>query len=140
MSGAFAEGWYRLFLRAFPPGHRVEYCAEIVGTLLSDTSRRVPSLRETAGVLTAGFAARTRAATGEAGPWWVDGTQLGVLVLALANLAHGIADHVSLWWLTASTVLVVALLRGWTLLALPFALAVAFSIARAMVLGAEVAG
>ena len=138
MSGTFAEGWYRLFLRAFPPGHRGEYGAEIVGTLLSGTSRRVPSLRETAGLLTAGFAARVRAATGEAGPWWVDGVQLGLLMLALANLAYGIADHASPWWLTASTLLVVAFLRGWTLLALPLALAVTFSIARAMMLGAEV--
>jgi hypothetical protein len=137
MSGAFTEGWYRLFLRAFPPGHRVEYGAEIVGTLLNDSPRRVPSLRETAGLLTAGFAARARAATGEAGPWWVDGVHLGLLTLALANLAYGIADHASPWWLTASAVLAVAFLRGWALLALPFALAVALSTGRAMVLGAE---
>ncbi|MFC5748080.1 hypothetical protein [Actinomadura rugatobispora] len=135
MSGAFTEGWYRLFLRAFPPGHRVEYGAEIIGTLLGGTSRRAPSPRETAGLLTAGFAARARAAT--AAPWWADGLQLGLLMLALANLAYGIADHASPWWLAASALLVGALLRGWALVALPLALAVASSTGRAMLLGAQ---
>ncbi|MFB4300904.1 hypothetical protein [Actinomadura sp. NTSP31] len=135
MSGAFTEAWYRLFLRAFPPACRVEYEAEIVGTLLNDTSRRGPSLRETAGLLTAGFAARTRAATNV--PWWADGLHLGLLTLASANLAYGIADHSSLWWLAVSAVLVVALLRGRALVALPFALAVALSTGRAMLLGTQ---
>ncbi|WP_067461062.1 hypothetical protein [Actinomadura macra] len=137
MSGVFTERWYRLFLRAFPPGHRLEYGDEILGTLLNDTPRRLPSPRETAGLLTAGLAARARAAAGEAGPWWADGAQLGLLTLALANLAYGIADHASPGWLIASAALVVALLRGWALLALPLALAVAFSTGRAMLVGAQ---
>lgn len=137
MSGAFTRGWYRLFLRAFPAGHRAEYGAEMLDTLLNDTSRRAPSPRETAGLLTAGFAARARAAAGEAGPWWADGAHLGLLMLTLANLAYGIADHASPGWLVTSAVLVVALLRGWAPLALPLALAVAFSTGRAMLVGAE---
>ncbi|MEV3920510.1 hypothetical protein [Actinomadura coerulea] len=137
MSTAFTEGWYRLFLRAFPRGHRIEYGAEIIGTLLNGTSRRAPSLRETAGLLAAGFAARTRATT--AAPWWADGLQLGLLMLALANLAYGIADHSSPWWLVASAALVGALLRGWALVALPLALAVALSTGRAMLLGTQAA-
>ncbi|WP_026412903.1 hypothetical protein [Actinomadura oligospora] len=132
MSGAFTEGWYRLFLRAFPRGHRAEYGTEIIGTLLNGTPRRAPSLRETAGLLTAGFVARARAA---ATPWWADGLQLGLLTLALANMAYGIADHSSPWWLAASAALVAALLRGWALVALPLALAVALSTSRAMLLG-----
>ncbi|MEO3825894.1 hypothetical protein [Actinomadura sp. B10D3] len=60
-----------------------------------------------------------------------------MLMLALAGLAHGVADHASPWWLAASAVLVGALLRGWALVAVPFALAVAFATGRAMLLGAE---
>ncbi|GGQ25167.1 hypothetical protein BKA00_002520 [Actinomadura coerulea] len=135
MSGAFTERWYRLFLRAFPPGHRAEYGAEVIGTLLNGTPRRAPSLRETAGLLTAGFAARARAAT--AAPWWADGLQLGLLTLALANMAYGIADHSSPWWLAVSAALVAALLRGWAMATLPLALLVALSTGRAMLLGTQ---
>ncbi|MFE9105281.1 hypothetical protein [Actinomadura geliboluensis] len=138
MSGRFAEHWYRLFLRAFPRAHRTQYGDEIVGTLLTGTVRGVPSPRETAGLLMAGFAARVRAATTV--PWWADGLQLGLLALALANLANGIADHASPWWLAASAVLVGALLRGRALVALPLALLVALSTGRAMLLGAESTG
>ncbi|WUH98731.1 hypothetical protein OHR68_35305 [Spirillospora sp. NBC_00431] len=134
MSGTFTERWYRLFLRAFPPGHRAEYGAEILDTLLNDTPRRIPSPRETAGLLTAGLAARARAT---AAPWWADGAQLGLLMLALANLAYGIADHASPGWLAASALLVLALLRGWVPMAVPLALAVAFSTGRAMLIGPE---
>ncbi|TDD26380.1 hypothetical protein E1287_36440 [Actinomadura sp. KC06] len=140
MNKTFAERWYRLFLRAFPPGHRAEYGPEIIGTLLNDAPRRVPSARETAGLLTAGYAARARAATGEPMPWWADGAHLGLLMLALANLAYRIADHASLGWLAVSALLVVAFLRGWTLLALPLALAVALSTGRAMLWGLDAAG
>ncbi|MFG2243735.1 hypothetical protein [Spirillospora sp. NPDC048823] len=135
MSGSCTERWYRLFLRAFPPGHRAEYGAEMIDALLNGTSRRAPSLRETAGLLTAGFAARARAAT--AAPWWADGLQLGLLMLALANMAYGIADHSSPWWLAASAALVAALLRGRALVALPLALLVALSTSRAMLLGTQ---
>ncbi|TMQ93686.1 hypothetical protein ETD83_24885 [Actinomadura soli] len=137
MNKTFAEHWYRLFLRAFPPGHRAEYGAEIIGTLLNDASRRVPSLRETAGLLTAGYAARARAATGGPVPWWADGAHLGLLMFALAHMAYRIADHASPGWLAVSALLVVAFLRGWTLLALPLALAVALSTGRTMLWGLE---
>ncbi len=85
MSGRFAEHWYRLFLRAFPRAHRTQYGDEIVGTLLTGTARRVPSPRETAGLLMAGFAARVRAATTV--PWWADGllSRPGVPKLGLAG-------------------------------------------------------
>ncbi|MCA2226604.1 hypothetical protein [Nonomuraea aurantiaca] len=138
MSETFTESWYRLFLRAFPSGHRAEYGAEILGTLMNDSPRRVPSPRETAALVTAGFAARARKAG--LAPWWADGVHLGLLALALANLAYNIADHASPWWLALSAVLVVALLRGWALAALPVALAVALSTGRAMVFGAEATG
>jgi hypothetical protein len=137
MSGTFTEVWYRLFLRAFPRAHREEYGAEILGTLMHDSPRRVPSLRETAGLVTAGFAARARAAAEGPAPWWADGTQLGLLTLALANLAYGAGDHASPWWLAASAMLVIALLRGWAPAALPLALVVAFSTSRAMIFGVE---
>ncbi|MFG1957075.1 hypothetical protein [Nonomuraea sp. NPDC049028] len=117
MSEAFTESWYRLFLRAFPSGHRAEYGAEILGTLMNDSPRRVPSPRETAALVTAGFAARARKAAEGPAPWWADGLHLGLLTLALANLSYNIADHASPWWLAASAALVVALLRGWALAA-----------------------
>lgn len=140
MSETFTESWYRLFLRAFPSGHRAEYGAEILGTLMNDSPRRLPSPRETAALVTAGFAARARKGVEGPAPWWADGVCLGLLTLALANLAYGIADHASPWWLAASAVLVVALLRGWALAALPLALVIALSTGRAMLFGAESTG
>ncbi|MEV1244808.1 hypothetical protein ACIBO2_41415 [Nonomuraea sp. NPDC050022] len=140
MSEAFTESWYRLFLRAFPSGHRAEYGAEILGTLMNDSPRRLPSPRETAALVTAGFAARTRKAAEGPAPWWADGVHLGLLTLALANLSYNIADHASPWWLATSAALVVALLRGWARAALPLALAVALSTGRAMLLGTEATG
>ncbi|MEU6039835.1 hypothetical protein ABZ801_30990 [Actinomadura sp. NPDC047616] len=62
---------------------------------------------------------------------------LGLLTLALANLAYGIADQASPWWLAVSAMLVIALMRGWGLATLPLALVVAFSTSRAMVFGFE---
>jgi hypothetical protein len=58
-------------------------------------------------------------------------------MLALANMAYGIADHSSPWWLAASAALVAALLRGRALVALPLALFVALSTSRAMLLGTQ---
>lgn len=143
MSETFTESWYRLFLRSFPAGHRAEYGAEILGTLMNDAPRRVPSPRETAALVTAGFAARARKAAGGPAPWWADGVHLGLLTLALANLSYNIADNASPWWLATSAALVVALLRGWALAALPLALVIALSTGRAMLhmlVGAEATG
>ncbi|MEU7743491.1 hypothetical protein [Nonomuraea sp. NPDC049158] len=143
MSEAFTETWYRLFLRAFPSRHRAEYGTEILGTLMNDSPRRVPSPRETAALVTAGFAARARKAAEGPAPWWADGLHLGLLTLALANLSYNIADQASPWWLATSAALVVALLRGWALAALPLALVIALSTGRAMLhmlVGAEATG
>lgn len=140
MSEAFTEAWYRFFLRAFPAGHRAEYGDDVLNTLAGDSPRRAPSLKETAGLVTAGFTVRARRAAEGPASWWADGVQLGLLALALANLSYGIADHASLWWTAVSAALVVVLLRGWTLAALPLALAVAFSTGRAMLFGAEATG
>ncbi|MEO3825893.1 hypothetical protein [Actinomadura sp. B10D3] len=41
MSRSFTEAWYRLFLTAFPPGHRAEHGGEILGILVDDSSSRV---------------------------------------------------------------------------------------------------
>jgi hypothetical protein len=137
MSSAFAEGWYRLFLRAFPAGHRAKYGTEMLGMLMNDPSGRVPSPRETLRLVTAGFAARAQATAHAAVPWWADGVHLGLTALSLTNLAYGIADHASPWWLAASAALVLALLRGWAPAAAPLALAIALSTGRAMVFGPE---
>ncbi|MBO2460380.1 hypothetical protein [Actinomadura violacea] len=137
MSGTFTETWYRLCLRAFPPGHRNEYGAEMLGTLLDGPPRRTPSPRETAGLMTAGFIARFRQAAASTSPWWADGIHLGLLTLSLANLSYCIADHTSVWWLAVSTALVITLLRGWVPLAVPLALLVALSTGRAMLFGAS---
>ncbi|WP_173096890.1 hypothetical protein [Actinomadura verrucosospora] len=86
--------------------------------------------------MTAGFTARFRQAAANSSPWWADGVHLGLLALSVANLSYCIADHPSVWWLTVSASLVIALLRAWVPLALPFALLVAFSTSRAMLFGA----
>ncbi|WP_131739263.1 hypothetical protein [Actinomadura roseirufa] len=138
-AAALTERWYRMFLRAFPAGHRGEYGAEVIGTLMAGPARRVPSPRETAGLVTAGFAARFRKSADEPAPWWADGVQLGMLALALANLAYGIGDRASMPWLGVSALMVLALLRGWAIASLPLALAIAFSTARAMMFGSEAA-
>lgn len=108
MSETFTEGWYRLFLRAFPSGHRTEYGDEIIGTLMNDSARRAPSLKETAGLIAAGFTTRVRKSVEKPASWWADGVHLGLLALALANLSYGIADQASYGWLAASVLLALA--------------------------------
>lgn len=137
MSGTFTDNWYRLLLRAFPSAHRAEYGAEMLGTLTNTASRRVPSPRESAALVTAGFTARFREAAAHPAPWWADGLHLGLLTLSVANLAYCVADHASAWWLAISAMLVIAFLRGWALAALPLALAVALSTGRAMLFGPD---
>lgn len=115
--GAWTERWYRVMLLGYPRPYRQRHGAELLGTLLeAHPSRRLPSLRESAGLLDAGLLARLRGRLEQA-PAWADGVQLGVLLLALMQ-AGSVLGRVStvqqpqLPVLLPSLLLVVALLLG----------------------------
>ncbi|MBC6459179.1 hypothetical protein [Actinomadura sp. HBU206391] len=138
---SFLEAWYGLLLRTYPPGYRDAHGAELVGTLMeaSAAGRRIPSLRETTGLAVAGFTARARRAADGPTRWWADGLHLGVLILAVVNLAYaftGFTGAGDAWvgsrsgWIAGSVALVLLLLRGWVLAALPLALAAVFGVSR----------
>jgi hypothetical protein len=124
------ESRYRRLLRIYPPTYRRESGEEVLGTLLqASAGRRSPSLRETAGLIVGGITARARAVTRHPVSWWADGLHLGILLIALANLALDLAYvYPEPWngytpWVIGSLVLTVALVRGWLWVALPLALA-----------------
>ncbi|GAA2072519.1 hypothetical protein [Actinomadura alba] len=135
------ETWYELLLRAYPAGYREAHGAEVVGTLLeaSGPGRRLPSLRESAGLLVGGFTARARRVADGPTPWWADGLHLGVFTLAVINLAYAITGFTGAgdaWvasragWVAGSVLLVLVLLRGWVWPAVPLVLAGAFGVSR----------
>ncbi|GAA4631289.1 hypothetical protein GCM10023196_060130 [Actinoallomurus vinaceus] len=112
-----AERCYRRLLRTYPPAYRAAHGEEFVGTLLEvSAGRGRPSVRESAGLVRGGLAARLRERTAHPTPWWADGLALGAFLIALSNL---VADLGSLdggvgnaAWLACSLVLVGALFRG----------------------------
>ncbi|GLY80532.1 hypothetical protein [Actinoallomurus iriomotensis] len=125
------ESHYRRLLHAYPPAYRQAHGEEIIGTLLqASADRRLPSPREAAGLIGGGITARMRAATEHPVAWWADGLHLGILLIALTNLALNLAyisapSIASAPWVIGYLVLSVALVRGWLWVALPLALAVA---------------
>jgi len=141
------ESTYRRLLRTYPPTYRREHGEELLGTLLeASAGRRSPSLRETAGLIGGGFTARVRAVTHHPMSWWADGLHLGILLIALANLAMDLAyAYPQPWngytpWVIGSLVLTVALVRGWLWVALPLALALAFPTVGGPLLGTGLRG
>jgi hypothetical protein len=114
------ESHYRRLMHAYPPAYRQAHGEEIIGTLLqASADRRLPSPREAAGLVGGGITARMRAATGHPVSWWADGLHLGILLIALANLAlnlayiHPAPSNASVPWVIGYLVLSVALVRGW---------------------------
>ncbi|MDN3355602.1 hypothetical protein [Actinomadura sp. DC4] len=88
------ESHYRRLLRAYPPAYRQAHGEEIIGTLLQASGdRRLPSPVEAAGLIGGGVTARMRAATAHPVAWWADGLHLGVLLIALANLALNLSGR-----------------------------------------------
>lgn len=113
------ERWYRLMLLGYPASYRERHGGELIGTLLEAyPSRRLPSLRESAGLLTAGLITRLRTRL-ESVPAWVGGLQLGVLLLALMQAGTQLAVCREGWWLQwlvmglPPVLIVVSVLRGW---------------------------
>ncbi|GLY76062.1 hypothetical protein [Actinoallomurus iriomotensis] len=125
------ESHYRRLMRAYPPAYRQAHGEEIIGTLLqASADRRLPSPREAAGLIGGGVTARMRAATEHPVAWWADGLHLGILLIALTNLALNLAyvsapSIASAPWEIGYVVLSVALVRGWLWVALPIAVVVA---------------
>src|SRR5262249_30290357 len=127
---AALERRYRNLLRAYPKVYRQWHGEELIGTLMaaSDPQARRPALREVFALIAGGFAARARNARAAGAPWWVDGLQLGVLVVATTTFAM----KIDVWaypgyvvrpiWTLGAVVLMVAIIRGWARLALPLAL------------------
>ncbi|POM25263.1 hypothetical protein BTM25_39070 [Actinomadura rubteroloni] len=124
-----AQTWYRLLLRVYPAAHRAAYGAEILNALGEAAPSGRPSARESFALVREGAAERVRRRTA---PWWADGTHLGLTVIAAVNLAYALADGATIVWTAVSAALLLVLLRGWTLAAVPLALAVALSTARGM--------
>ena len=128
------ERRYRRLLLAYPPQVRAARAEEIL-TTLAETShgdRRLPAAREARSLLVEGVRARARlaAAEGPAGIW-VDGLQLGVLLLSFANLG------VLLWqawrypaWTVLLAATVVVVLRARPRAALVLAVVAALAAAR----------
>jgi len=139
MSRSLAERWYELVLRMYPKGYRAEYGADIMGALMEvSEDRRLPSFRETIVLTLEGVAERARTSSADRVPWWADGVHLGVTVIAVANLTYALMDGAGPGFIAASIVLMLTLMRGWALVSLPLAVAVALSTSRVMVFGGDV--
>ncbi|GAA4608418.1 hypothetical protein GCM10023195_32960 [Actinoallomurus liliacearum] len=142
-----AESWYRRLLRAYPPAYRAAHGEEIVGTLLEvSAGKGRPSIRECAGLVAGGLAARLRERAAQSGPWWADGLALGAFLIALINLFgdltmvevdRGGPDTV---WAIGSAVLFLALLRGRLWVALPLVLLEAYQVNRSLIGGDSILG
>ncbi|WP_049557249.1 hypothetical protein [Nonomuraea sp. SBT364] len=114
------ERRYRLLLRAYPSGYRSDHGDELLDVLLdtAEPGRALPPAREAAALVAGGMRARlTEAARG---PAWADGLHLGVVALALVNLAALIPYTAETGlWVALSALGLLAVLRGWVRLALP---------------------
>lgn len=118
------ERRYRWALRAYPRSFRARHGDELIATLLETAhpERTVPSPRELIPLVYGGLRTRAAAAAGagQAQPAWVDGLHLGVLVLAIGNLAMLIPYATSVpLWVAVSMAAVLAIMRGRVGLALP---------------------
>lgn len=114
---SWVERWYRVMLLGYPAQYRERHGGELLGTLLErHPSRRLPSLRESASLLDAGMLTRLRSRLDRV-PAWVDGLQLGLLLLVLARAGSLLGD---LWTaqqpelpiLLATLLVMVAVLLG----------------------------
>ncbi|MEV5747657.1 hypothetical protein AB0L00_07535 [Actinoallomurus sp. NPDC052308] len=142
-----AESWYRRLLRAYPPAYRAAHGEEIVGTLLEvSAGDGRPSVRECAGLVTGGLAARFHERTARSVPWWADGLALGAFLIALTNLFGDLTmvevdpGSPNPVWAIGSAVLFLALLRGRLRVALPLALLAAYQVNRSLIGGDSVLG
>lgn len=118
------ERRYRRLMVTYPRTYREAHGDELLDILLesADPERTVPEAREAAGLITGGLRARASAAA--KGSPWFDGLHLGVTALMAAHLAALLpyAGSIPLWT-GLSALALVAVLRGWMLLALPLVLA-----------------
>jgi hypothetical protein len=132
------ESCYRRLLRAYPPAYRRAHGEEILGTLMeASEGRERPSVREAASLIGGGLTARVRRSVERPVPWWADGLHLGIFLTALSTMAPGTVESLyygfsthGAGWIVGSTVLVLALWRGWVRTALPLALIGAFLVGR----------
>ena len=89
---AWTERWYGAMLLGYPRQYRERHGAELIGTLMeAHPSRRRPSLRESVRLVDAGMLTRLRTRVGQV-PAWVDGLQLGLLLLILTQVASMLGD------------------------------------------------
>lgn len=92
----WTERWYRVLLLGYPAPYRERHGGELIGTLLEAyPSRRLPSLRESAGLLDAGLVARLRSRL-DSFPAWAAGLQLGVLLLALMQAGSRLGNALTI--------------------------------------------
>ncbi|MFC4032347.1 hypothetical protein ACFO3J_12750 [Streptomyces polygonati] len=108
----WTERWYRVMLLGYPAPYRERHGGELIGTLLEAyPSRRLPSLRESAGLLDAGLVTRLRTRLDPV-PAWAAGLRLGVLLLALMQAGSQLAVQWSWLMQLAPVLIVVSLLLG----------------------------
>ncbi len=118
------ERHYRWALRAYPRSFRARHGAELIATLLETAHPRqtLPSPRELIALVYGGLRTRAVAAAGteQAPPAWVDGLHLGVLALAIGNLAMLVPYATSVpLWIAVSAASILAIMRGRVGLAIP---------------------
>ncbi|MFC7648091.1 hypothetical protein ACFQX6_52200 [Streptosporangium lutulentum] len=117
------ERRYRRFLRAYPRSYRSVHGDELLDVLLemAGPDRRVPEVREAAGLVLGGL--RERLADAAQGSAWAGGLHLGVTALSVAHLAALLpyAGSIPLWT-ALSALALLAVLRGRMWPALPLVL------------------
>ncbi|AWS43631.1 hypothetical protein [Streptosporangium sp. 'caverna'] len=137
---ASLEQRYRRLLRAYPRAYREQHGEELISTLMeaADPQARRPAFREMFSLLVGGFAVRVRNARPGGVPWWADGLHLGVVAVVTTTFATRIPvvlHFIHPVWAALAIVLMLAIIRGWTRVALLLALVAAMQVSRPMILG-----
>ncbi|WP_329427701.1 hypothetical protein OG339_46510 [Streptosporangium sp. NBC_01495] len=139
---ASLEQRYRRLLRAYPKAYREQHGEELISTLMeaADPQARRPAPREMLSLLVGGFAVRVRSARPVGVPWWADGLHLGVVAVMTITFATKIPVLFHLIypaWIALAIMLTLAIVRGWTRVALLLALVAAMQVSRPMILGSS---
>jgi hypothetical protein len=114
---------YERLLIGYPKSYRAAHGAELVDTLMeaAPPGQRVPSWRETSGLIVGGLRARARHAAAGSTPWWLDGLHLGVFVALLVTFSGSVLARGTWTGLAVLILAVFATMRGRIWAALPMA-------------------
>lgn len=135
MSGRLRRRYERLLV-TYPSAYRRVHGEEMLGTLLEAArpDQQLPAPREAASLLLGGLRTRAhQAAKQSPRRLWIDGLQLGVLLIVLVNLGHALGHVLHSpfpLWIALVVLGALAVLRGWTRMALIAATVTALAAAR----------